>query len=340
MRETLDCAVLYTDHFKAQATSLVNLTDKTKRVQFKEFNLGDLTNSNLPSYVVNDYELPHPNTLRELGPLLHRYDVVILPVNQKVLIWLRVMLSNCPDFPTPVMILCDDVHPTALPDLAKLGVVDFISFEDSTPIIMARIKSAIERYSYFRQREIISINRLMAEVDDQNREPKYTSASIREGLAARKNALKELEYTESVGSYTLYNFSDSSSSLNYEKSLIGQPSSIETRKISFVPPFSHLELDDADVKPPLRKSPKRKIITANITTVQSTPSEQESIKDDDSFKDAKDKIVSAFEKEFIINALIQSKGNIAQAAKRSGKNRRSFWELMRKHEISAKQFRH
>lgn len=37
MREMLDCAVLYTDHFKAQATSLVNLTDKQS-----EFNLRNL----------------------------------------------------------------------------------------------------------------------------------------------------------------------------------------------------------------------------------------------------------------------------------------------------------
>lgn len=335
MRDLLDCAVLYTKYFRDLSTRLVNMTDKVKRIQFNEFNMTEVIRQDLAPYEVNGYTLPNPLTLRDLGPLFHRYDVVIIPVNQNALIWLRVMLGNCENFPSPVVVLSDDVQPTALPDLAKLGVVDFININDSVDIFMARIKSAIERHTYYRKREIRAVNKLMDELDVQNRDLLFAKAAARAEMEMRPETLKTLEYTESPGSYTHLEFFDSSSTLNYEKGNTGQIANVETRRISFIPPFNPADFDDAALKPNFRRLPKRKIISAKIHTV----TEPQSYDKNDTFKDAKDKIVSAFEKEFIINALISSKGNIAQAAKRSDKNRRSFWELMRKHEISAEQYR-
>ena len=50
-------------------------------------------------------------------------------------------------------------------------------------------------------------------------------------------------------------------------------------------------------------------------------------------KEVKRELVSRFEREYLQEALRQSNGNIAQAARASGKPRRAFFELMRKYGI-------
>jgi DNA-binding NtrC family response regulator len=50
-------------------------------------------------------------------------------------------------------------------------------------------------------------------------------------------------------------------------------------------------------------------------------------------KEAKRELVSRFEREYLEEALRQNNGNIAQAARASGKPRRAFFELMRKYGI-------
>src|SRR6185503_8338084 len=55
-----------------------------------------------------------------------------------------------------------------------------------------------------------------------------------------------------------------------------------------------------------------------------------------SFKRAKSTLVAEFERKFLEEALAAADGNIAQAARSSGKPRRAFFELMRKHGIVAR----
>lgn len=54
----------------------------------------------------------------------------------------------------------------------------------------------------------------------------------------------------------------------------------------------------------------------------------------DSFQSAKTKTVAAFEKHYIERILSVHDGNITHAARAAHKNRRAFWQLMRKHKIS------
>lgn len=54
-----------------------------------------------------------------------------------------------------------------------------------------------------------------------------------------------------------------------------------------------------------------------------------------SFQKAKQELVSLFERDYLEDALRRSKGNIAEAARASGKARRAFFELMRKHGVQA-----
>jgi DNA-binding NtrC family response regulator len=59
----------------------------------------------------------------------------------------------------------------------------------------------------------------------------------------------------------------------------------------------------------------------------------------ESFQEAKDRIVAEFEIAYIRSLLLRCSGNISQAARAARKNRRAFWELIRKHHISVKSLR-
>jgi DNA-binding NtrC family response regulator len=57
-----------------------------------------------------------------------------------------------------------------------------------------------------------------------------------------------------------------------------------------------------------------------------------------SLRDAKRELVTRFERAYLERALHESCGNIARAARQSGKARRAFFELMRKHGVKAESF--
>jgi two-component system, NtrC family, response regulator GlrR len=61
--------------------------------------------------------------------------------------------------------------------------------------------------------------------------------------------------------------------------------------------------------------------------------------DGDSFRRAKAKIIEQFERDYIKRLLVSNNGNISKAAQSARKNRRAFWELMRKHKISVESLR-
>jgi len=57
------------------------------------------------------------------------------------------------------------------------------------------------------------------------------------------------------------------------------------------------------------------------------------------FHAEKREVVDRFEREYLERALRSCDGNIAQAARSSGKARRAFFELLRKHDVDADKFR-
>ena len=54
-----------------------------------------------------------------------------------------------------------------------------------------------------------------------------------------------------------------------------------------------------------------------------------------SFRTMKSRVISRFEHDFLETALRAHHGNITQAARAVKKNRRAFWELLRKHGLLA-----
>ena len=66
-----------------------------------------------------------------------------------------------------------------------------------------------------------------------------------------------------------------------------------------------------------------------------TPALQQEV----SFQEAKARVVEQFEKEYIQNLLLSHQGNISKAAQAANKNRRAFWELIRKHQMDVRVFK-
>jgi DNA-binding NtrC family response regulator len=63
---------------------------------------------------------------------------------------------------------------------------------------------------------------------------------------------------------------------------------------------------------------------------------ESSLKD---FRSAKRRVVRQFERSFLESLLHTHAGNVTHAAAASGKNRRAFFELMRKHGLKSSAFR-
>lgn len=59
----------------------------------------------------------------------------------------------------------------------------------------------------------------------------------------------------------------------------------------------------------------------------------------ESFKDAKTKVIDQFEVSYIQRLLFAHQGNITKAAQAAKKDRRSFWQLIRKHQIDTERFK-
>lgn len=57
------------------------------------------------------------------------------------------------------------------------------------------------------------------------------------------------------------------------------------------------------------------------------------------FQAAKRRVVDAFERSYIEHLLLTCGGNITHAAEAAGKNRRAFWQLVRKHGVDAGRYR-
>jgi DNA-binding NtrC family response regulator len=59
----------------------------------------------------------------------------------------------------------------------------------------------------------------------------------------------------------------------------------------------------------------------------------------ESFKDVKARVVAQFEKSYLLETLLACDGNITKAAQLARKNRRAFWQLIRKHGIDVSELK-
>jgi transcriptional regulator with PAS, ATPase and Fis domain len=87
---------------------------------------------------------------------------------------------------------------------------------------------------------------------------------------------------------------------------------------------------------------ERAVVLSENKIIQDTDiclTELEATQPEESFKEAKEKCIQKFEKNYIQKLLLIHQGNISQAAKTARKHRRAFWELIRKHHIDVQKFK-
>jgi DNA-binding NtrC family response regulator len=80
------------------------------------------------------------------------------------------------------------------------------------------------------------------------------------------------------------------------------------------------------------------IVACGVPINHSTPGPVAALIDQP-MKEAKEAVVGEFERVYLVEVLNHSGGNVSQAARLSGKHRRAFFELMRKHGISGDTYR-
>ena len=71
----------------------------------------------------------------------------------------------------------------------------------------------------------------------------------------------------------------------------------------------------------------------------SLPGDEFFAPDEESFRQAKARVVAQFERSYIQRLLLSCHGNIAEAARAARKDRRAFWQLIRKHRIDVGRFK-
>jgi DNA-binding NtrC family response regulator len=83
------------------------------------------------------------------------------------------------------------------------------------------------------------------------------------------------------------------------------------------------------------------VVLADGHLIQSTdlPLSGEKSRPVPSFREAKAHIVTEFEREYVRRLLCVCGGNVSEAARAAGKNRRAFWELIRKHRVDVRELR-
>jgi len=87
---------------------------------------------------------------------------------------------------------------------------------------------------------------------------------------------------------------------------------------------------------------ERAVVLAHGSTIQTSDlvlSRLDHAEKQESLRQAKAKIVESFEKNYIQGLLLAYKGNISRAAQAAQKNRRAFWQLIRRHQIDVQQFK-
>jgi two-component system response regulator GlrR len=91
----------------------------------------------------------------------------------------------------------------------------------------------------------------------------------------------------------------------------------------------------------LENAIERAVVFSSHKILQGTdialPYSQPPVKE--SLRTAKSKVIAQFEKNYVQELLVASQGNISKAAKAAQKNRRAFWELIRKYRIKVQHFK-
>lgn len=316
MRQQIDCAVLILAAHQSWMPKVIKaLEPGLNRVRLHPLEWEAGHDLDLRQNLEIEFPVSLPvETLAQASIGLRRYDVVLLPVSMETLAWTRQALAAIPRGPfTPLLGILKDIRSAAIQDLLEMGMSDFVRYPICPNEFRARLLhtvTALPRPGSLREP---SLNYGQTIAIARGVLPLLSDEGLRDWLDVTKS--KPLAKTILPAEHVT----------NVLAGLLPKgPEGDHERQQRIEAEWLECEAD-----------PETRDCQAAV------PASGESDKPytQGHLKVVKAKLVEEFERSYIIEALEKNKGNIAMAARYSGKHRRAFWALMHKYEIEVDDFK-
>ena len=322
MRQQIDCAVLILAAHQAWLPkALKDLEPALSRIKIHaldweaghdlEFSLDRASPVSLP------YE-----TLAQASIGLRRYDVVLLPVSMETIAWTRQALAAIPRGPfIPLVGVLKEMRSAAIQDLLEMGLTDFVRLPICTDEFRARLLHSVTSVPRPGSLREPSLNYGQKIAIARGVLPIMGEATLRDWLdmTRRKNPGLATLSTEQI-----------------QKILAGQlprgPESEKDRK-------ERLKLERVERIKNIEKQDENEIDACSTSIEEASEPVGHGHDKQRHLKVVKTKLIEEFERAYLTEAMDRNRGNIANAARYSGKHRRAFWALLRKYDIEAEDFR-
>jgi hypothetical protein len=225
---------------------------------------------------------------------LRRYDALLLPVSLETLSWTRQALAGVPRGPSvPMVGILHELHSAAILDLYDLGLTDFVTTVPCPQAFRARVINAVSKAPRHLS---------LREAEQPGRRPRPP--------ASHPLRLLMQESHQSQHAYSL---------------------AIDSR------PKASVAMTQPRLAPVSAPSKVSALTSAQGLNTKKTSCAGCTVQvsafgwPDQGFGPTKQRLVTLFERQYLKAAMLRANGNITLAASKSRKNRRAFWELLRKH---------
>lgn len=324
MRQQIDCAVLILAAHQAWLPKVLSdLEPALNRIKIHalEWEAGHDLDLELSLDRSSPVSLPF-ETLAQASIGLRRYDVVLLPVSMETLAWTRQALAAIPRGPfIPLVGVLKEMRSAAIQDLLEMGLTDFVRLPVCTDEFRARLLHSVTSVPRPGSLREPSLNYGQKIALARGVLPIVGEASLRDWLKmTRRN---------NPGLATL-------SAVQIQKILAGQlllgPESEKDRK-------ERLKLERVERIKNIEKHDENEIDASSANIEEASEQIGKAHDKPRHLKVVKTKLIEEFERAYLTEAMNRNRGNIANAARYSGKHRRAFWALLRKYDIEAEDFR-
>lgn len=317
MRQQIDCAVLVLEAHQAWMPKVLNMLEpglNRVRLHPLEWEAGHDLDLKQSLEANSPVSLP-VETLAQASIGLRRYDVVLLPVSMDTLAWTRQALAAIPRGPfVPLLGILKDIRSAAIQDFLEMGMSDFVRIPICPNEFRARLLhtvTAVPRPGSLREP---SLNYGQTIAIARGVLPLLSDEGLRDWLELTKSkppakTILPDDHVSNVLAGLLPKGPDTEQVGQEKSETIG------------------LEHEEGFVDTGCQSLPMSSLDELGKTYTQGP------------LKLVKAKLIEEFERSYIIEALEKNKGNIAMAARHSGKHRRAFWALMHKYEIDADDFK-
>lgn len=225
---------------------------------------------------------------------LRRYDAFLLPVSLETLGWTRQALAGVPrGASVPMLGILHELRSAAILDLVTLGLTDFETTKFCPQAFRARVINAVSKAPRHLS---------LREPGPTDRRPWPRALSPMRRLM-QESPLSQLAY-----------------------SLPNDPSSQDSVALS-----QHRQSSESTPSKVATQALAQGLNTKKTSCAGCAVQVSAFGWPDQGFGPTKQRLVTLFERQYLKAAMLRANGNITLAASKSRKNRRAFWELLRKH---------